>query len=891
MAARLKALKMSKFPGLATGRSWRVGRRVAGAKGLVSLSGGGPIDKLRGMFEEEATIVLRGSLDAGKEGSFVIGLLMFCLAAAQEQPVEGPGQAEWLRARCELRPSPEGQGVWVDYSLPAENRSVAWFRRAWPEDQDLRGFRYLRFEVSGGGPGIKLQMHLIGFVAGEEQAFGSLPIPLDAAAPQTFSIDLRSLRRGLPIPEEDLARVRQLNFAVVATAPGSGHIYLEDCAFTNEAAGHIVEVPKSHARLRSEEDFVAAIDWPEGVERSAAGFGAWVAAREKPVYFFDGRGSEALLAAIEQQQPGWAAKLQREADERVMRRHFIFEADERQLADPIEWDQGPVEWTHILHRLQYLRPLWAAYWYTGDEKYAQDAVRILNDWIDHNPAPELLDVPGGTHGYGWRSLETGIRCDTVPQAFFALLGSPSFSAAGRAKVVRSLAEQARYLAAFQESYGYRPGNFQVVECAGLATIGMLFPKFKEAASWRAIALKWLGEHMARDVYEDGTHWEATPGYHGWVAERFSTVWRLAALNGRTIDSAITEKLRRMYAFDLKIMTPTGHTPMNGDCGRYSVATRLARGALLFDDPVLRFGAGDSLPVEHLLMFGPEAAKIFARMPREEPPFTSVLLPDSGYGIMRSGWGQDDAYFCFDMVPYGGGHSHPDQLSFELQQGPLLVFGDSGRLNYNHPLHYGYFRTHRAHNICLVDGEGAAREQSPERLEWQDQAGFLVARGRIRIGEHSWERGVLWRKPDLWLIRDLFRGEGAHTVERLFNQAPAYPGNLPDEAERLRIGPADPADWLEVQDGRRRNEEGHFGISASTQYPAKTIVVESKVDFPAMLWCAVGARVQGGAVQAEDTGIDHLEVRIRRGEEVEVVRWEWPEGPGDSAVTISPVPTP
>ncbi|MBN2311645.1 MAG: alginate lyase family protein, partial [Candidatus Hydrogenedentes bacterium] len=429
---------------------------------------------------------------------------------------------------------------------------------------------------------------------------------------------------------------------------------------------------------------------------------------------------------------------------------------------------------------------------------------------------------------------------------------------------------------------------QAVECAGLALVGMLFPEFKEAAAWRETGFRWLSDHMARDVYDDGTHWEVTPGYHGWVAERFTVAWRLAQLNGVDTPEGFTAKLHGMYRFDLRVVTPTGHGPMNGDCGRYSLRSRMAVGALLFDDPELRFAAaGDALPLNAFWLFGEDAFARYEAMPAREPAFAAVITPDSGYAIMRTGWDSDAAYFFFDLVPYGGGHSHPDQLSFELQKGGAILLGDSGRANYNHPLHGGYFRTPEAHNVCSVDGRFAAPDVSPERLEWTEREDWLTARGRVPItlesgDEVTWERGILWIRPDTWVIRDLFRGGGVHTVERWFNHAPPYPGNVPEEDARQKLGiPMDPGECIAVVDGERRLEPGWFGISASTRYDTESTVVTSRVEFPATLRCVVRARAGGAAPAARDVSPTSLEIALP--DSGGAWRWSWPDGAGTSRV--------
>ena len=815
-----------------------------------------------------------------------MALLLCCVVAAVPE-FAGPPGSSWSHARCAVEDRETGVSVAYDFN---ENPRGCWVRRCYPEPADLRSSRYLRVDVTtDDGAGARIRTHLILFDDGVERALANQHVTLDFEGTRTYSFDLRRYSGGDLdlIRDDDLARVSQINFALSPGKRATGRVSFTRIALTQEPEGTIVGMPVVDAAYVSDEALIAAIEWPQDVPETLDGFGLHLKQRATPRFLFANDGAEPYVATLEKRYGSHVNGRTREA-ERILDRTFLFEGIERRLPDPIEWHQGRCEYTNILNRLQYLESLAVAYWASGDDAYARDGVHLLREWIRRNPPTRICTNDYGIDGNGWRSLEVGVRCDTILRAFYLLRETEAMAPEDAALVARSLAEHARYLCAFQDAYGYRPGNFQVVEAAGIALVGIMFPEFREAPAWRDTGLHWLYEHMERDVYPDGAHWEVTPGYHGWVAERFTTVLRLAELNGIGIDESFRSRLRGMYEFDLRIVSPSGHSPMTGDCGRYSLRSRLATGALLFDDPSFRSQAADTLPLPALALFGEEAVARYDSMASRTPAFTSMITPDSGYGVMRTGWGAGDAWFVFNLVPYGGGHSHPDQLSFDFQWGPVLLLGDSGRANYNHPLHQGHFRTPQAHNVCSVDGRFVDREASPERLEWTERDHWLAARGRVPIGDHTWERGVLWVKPDTWIIRDLFRGEGGHSVERWFNHVPGYPGNVPEAHERAAFGVAqDPGDCVVVSDGTRRIEEGWFGISAATRYEAQTTVVTSAAQFPATLWSVITPRAQQEPISALEVSCRKMHLRI--GESNTNIEWTWPEGSGESTVVVTPVP--
>jgi hypothetical protein len=59
----------------------------------------------------------------------------------------------------------------------------------------------------------------------------------------------------------------------------------------------------------------------------------------------------------------------------------------------------------------------AAYWHTGDEKYAKEFAGQFMDWYRNNP----LDKD---HAYAWRSIEAGIRGHSWMQVFQRFVDSP-----------------------------------------------------------------------------------------------------------------------------------------------------------------------------------------------------------------------------------------------------------------------------------------------------------------------------------------------------------------------------------------------------------------------------------------------------------------------------------
>ncbi len=97
--------------------------------------------------------------------------------------------------------------------------------------------------------------------------------------------------------------------------------------------------------------------------------------------------------------------------------------------------------------------------------------------------------------------------------------------------------------------------------------------------------------------------------------------------------------------------------------------------------------------------------------RVKPPGdlpTSALFPDASWAVMRSGW-EDNATLLAARSGTFWNHCHADSGSFILFHAgrPLII--DSGTCDYGRPEYGRYYVTSGAHNVVLVNGQGALQE--------------------------------------------------------------------------------------------------------------------------------------------------------------------------------------
>ncbi|MES2461205.1 MAG: alginate lyase family protein, partial [Armatimonadota bacterium] len=472
------------------------------------------------------------------------------------------------------------------------------------------------------------------------------------------------------------------------------------------------------------------------------------------------------------------------ADNALLRK-FVFVGVPKTLDKSPEWGQGANEWTSVLNRFHYFGDMGYAYWETGDSKYAADFVFLLKDWIRKNPVPD--DVTGFVvFGNTWRALECGLRVQSWLTALQHFMDAPEFDAEAKYEMTRSLAEHARYLRAVDIRRGYRAGNWQVIEATGSAYIGMMLPEFRESAQWRERGFHTLVQHMEKDVNPDGAHYELTPGYHMAVMDQYLQVSVLSQKNGYKVPGLL-DRHEKMYDFLLKLCKPDRFQPSVGDTGRQPLERRMADGALLYSRRDMRFFGGAQGSADWVWTFGPDAFDRYAKISPEPPKFTSVLLPDAKYAMMRSGWDRDDSYLLFDMAPWRGGHSHQDRLQVIAYAGRDLLV-DPGQYAYDQPLASTYFRTSAAHNVLLING-AEQPDANPTVLAWETTPEADFASGSISAKGLTHQRSVLFLKTGISIIVDHVSAEGPaasaeQEVTRLFHFPPT---TLTTEGGIVRTG--------------------------------------------------------------------------------------------------------
>jgi hypothetical protein len=502
-----------------------------------------------------------------------------------------------------------------------------------------------------------------------------------------------------------------------------------------------------------------------------------------------------------------------------------------------------------------------AYRASGDDRYAQAMLRILESWMDANPFGR---------GMNWRSpLELAIRLINwswaLSLAQYANTPPPLLERIGCSVYDHCREIRQKY------SQGSSANNHLIGEAAGVFVACSLFQSIPNARECRREAASILEHEIQHQTFQCGCNCEHAFGYHLFVSQFFLVCKLAADAIGESFGSAFDTKLGRMIDFTLAMMEASASMPSLGDCDDGYVLDLgddissydlwLMIGALLYnrEDCAWKLRA---VPQSTGWLFGRAAVSELEAIRTAthvgETYLASRSFPESGYYLLQDGARESGISLLVDCAELGYGpiaaHGHADALSLCLRVGGEEILTDPGTYDYfSHADWRNYFRSTKAHNTICIDETDQSEMLGPflwgQRAQcrvhdWTDDAECvrLLAEhdGYTRLSSSViHRREVILRKPERQIeIVDTLLGEGSHVVELNFHVAPGLSCRTErenlfnidarnsrvtieiDTALRARLvvaGKLDKQGW--ISRGYHRLEPGHAIVAqASLQLP-------------------------------------------------------------------------
>jgi Heparinase II/III-like protein/Heparinase II/III N-terminus len=448
---------------------------------------------------------------------------------------------------------------------------------------------------------------------------------------------------------------------------------------------------------------------------------------------------------------------------------------------------GDVKIIWELNRHQHFVTLAKAYRLSGDMRFADELVDQWRSWHSTNPYPL---------GVNWvSSLEVAFRSLSWLWTYFLLAGTPAATQEFRIALMRALALNARHIERYLSTYS-SPNTHLLGEAVALFFTGTLCPQFRSAKRWKERGWSIICEQCARQVRDDGMHFEQSTYYHVYALDFLLHSMILASLNGIAIPDSFERRILKMLEF-LRTVGEAGMPPRLGDDdgGRVFDPRRnrsehlldpLATGAVLFARGDLKHAAR-TLPEETIWLLGDRGAAAWDLLQEHPAKAASVAFEQSGVHCMVAPSGGRLIINAGARGPLRAGHAHADTLSITLSENGKELLVDAGTFSYVQAGgRRAAFRGTPAHNTLQVDGrdqgqpDGAFAWTSFPRSNveaWITGKHFDFFSAR-HDGYGSLEEGIVHRRDvfsmrsAFWFVRDVADGKGEHHFDQYWHLGPA-----------------------------------------------------------------------------------------------------------------------
>jgi hypothetical protein len=366
-----------------------------------------------------------------------------------------------------------------------------------------------------------------------------------------------------------------------------------------------------------------------------------------------------------------------------------------------------------LSRAHHFLHLGQAYLLTNNEKYTEEFVKQINNWIDENQL---------NYSINWAcAMDVGIRAINWLYALNMFKTSDLVTDQLLKRIYNSLYQHGWFVMNNLEKIYKGNSNHYDSNLVALLVLGFLFKDSdQQALKWYNYAKYSTYEEIRFQILPSGVYYECSLNYTRLVNEIFTFSLIFLKHVGERIPSDVNYRIKLLHDFTSAYIKDNGLSPVIGDQddGRllpFGLEQNIDHRHLLglssayFNDPILKSQCGDSLIDQFFYFSEDELNKYIALKPTTQKK-ESILYPDGGFYILRS----EDTYMFINNSgqgkylddPFmGNGHTHADLLSFELNHLGQDIFIDPGSYAYtSNAAERNHFRSTRMHNTIMIDGK-------------------------------------------------------------------------------------------------------------------------------------------------------------------------------------------
>jgi hypothetical protein len=448
---------------------------------------------------------------------------------------------------------------------------------------------------------------------------------------------------------------------------------------------------------------------------------------------------------------------------------------------------------------------------SGDKDAANKVAEILLGYAERYPRYEIRDhnlasdTPWATK-VSWGTLGESVWLIPICGGYDLIRDAGVLSPADHQTIREQLLRPAARLI-LKHDIGIH--NIQCWHNAAIGSAGLML-RDRDLVGFAVDGDVGIRAQIRKGVLNDGFWHEGSWGYH-FYGMRPLLAW-MEALRNCGLD-LYNDQMKRMFEAPLLAVLPDGSLPSFHDSGGPHISATAPHYEIGFaryrDDRFAGPLLEDTRDNLNALLYGATT------LPKDTSEVNrSTHLRRAGFVYLRQGDPEDASYMALDYGPHGGGHGHPDKLSFVLYGAGQVMAPDPGSVAYGIPIQQKWYKQTVSHNTLVVDGQ--SQMPSTGQLE-------ALVRGRnfdlVRISADEAYDGVRMSRTLLFidgtvLMVDRLTGEQHHTFDWVYHNRGRLRTGFARKRSSASIGERD--GYEVIQDVRAGMPEGTWRATWRTE---------------------------------------------------------------------------
>lgn len=472
---------------------------------------------------------------------------------------------------------------------------------------------------------------------------------------------------------------------------------------------------------------------------------------------------------------------------------------EKNLGNPPDWsifEKTELEKSVWFNRFYYLPSFARLYYLDKNIEHIQFMMDLLKNWITENP----VEGPSKSK-YNWFDMQVAWRSINLSWCYY--LAKDGLSETEKTVIYDLQAEHAKILMKDFGKKALNEFNHQSHGALAILYLALLFPALPESKELLQTALKIIDHHVKHAFYEDGGNVEQMFGYYPFMSSVFRDAYLLFKANRVGDPELILPLLVKMYNYLSAVAQPDNTVPPINDSYEQTVSYIL-----------------------------PTLAGIIGTEKLPSQPQTAIFN-NTQFAVIRSELKIDKPWYInLNAAKLIGSHAHAGRLAVNVWYNNMPILVDSGCCNYDNPLLVEWYRTSKAHNTVIIDGNSDFATSQKE-VQWaakrytENVIQHLVVKPEYKfcrmISPETDETnsGVRWTRDVVLLfdkylfVHDCFECEGKHDYETRFRFADinvsSYKSSnslIIDSGDKLALVPVSDVNSLKLS-----IEDDYFGSHA------------------------------------------------------------------------------